>query len=42
MQNFLSEIFSFLGMKFSIYLNRRVFVMVVNDKVSKEAAYYEY
>ena len=26
-QNFLSEKFPFLGVKFSIYLNRRVFVM---------------
>ena len=27
-QSFLSEKFQFLGVKFSIYLNRRVFIMV--------------
>ena len=29
-QNFLSESFPFLVVKFSVYLNRRVFVMVLN------------
>ena len=29
-QNFLSEIFHFLVVKFSVYLNRRVFVMEYN------------
>ena len=28
-QNFLSENFPFLVVKFSIYLNRRVFVMII-------------
>ena len=30
-QGFLSENFKFLGLKFSIYLNRRVFVMYSVD-----------
>ena len=30
-QSFLPEIFQFLEVKFSIYLNRRVFVMLVNS-----------
>ena len=29
-QNFLSEIFQFLVVKFSVYLNRHVFVMICN------------
>ena len=32
-QSFLSENFQFLEMKFSVYLNRRVFVMVVLGNV---------
>ena len=31
---FLSENFQFLEMKFSLYLNRRVFVMVAFDKLA--------
>ena len=31
-QSFLSENFQFLEVKFSIYLNRRVFVMTLNGK----------
>ena len=30
-QDFLSENFHFLMVKFSVYLNRRVFVMVASD-----------
>ena len=30
-QNFLSENVQFLGVRFSIYLNRRVFVMNINE-----------
>ena len=33
-QSFLSEIFRFLEVKFSIYLNRRVFVMMVTSILS--------
>ena len=34
-QNFLSENFSFLVVKFSIYLNRRVFIMYFLREISK-------
>ena len=33
-RRFLSEIFQFLEMKFSMYLNRRVFVMALNTGIS--------
>ena len=36
-QSFLSENFQILVVKFSIHLNRRVFVMVLNYDCSKEA-----
>ena len=35
-QNFLSEIFHFLVVKFSLYLNRDVFVMVCLEYMSRE------
>ena len=34
-QRFLSENFQFLEVKFSIYLNRRVFVMLCSDTVRR-------
>ena len=35
-QSFLSENFQFLEVKFSIYLNSRVFVMLLSDCEAKE------
>ena len=34
-QNFVSEIFQFLEVKFSIYLNRHVFVIVICHEIPK-------
>ena len=37
-QSFLSEIFQFLEVKFSLYLNRHVFVMVEHLRVHRKEA----
>ena len=39
-QSFLSKNFQFLEVKFSIYLNRRVFVMVIKQHCYKEVVLY--
>ena len=36
-QNYLSEIFRFLAVKFSVYLNRHVFLMVWNTNTQPSA-----
>ena len=41
-QSFLSENYQFLEMKFSVYLNRRVSVMVTKHKFLVALAYYNY
>ena len=47
-QNFLSENFPFLVVKFSVYLNRRVFIMIrkflifINRKYSDVCGKYQY